>query len=337
MALIQQITQAIASVDGIQLLNIDPGRGANRTVVTFAGEPAMVVEAAFKGIKKASELIDMRQHKGTHPRFGATDVCPLIPVHGITMEELVTFARQLGERVGKELGIHVYLYEYAAFDKERSNLSLIRAGEYESLAEKIRQPGWQPDFGPAEFNARSGAVAIGARKFLAAYNVNLNTTDISTAKHIAGMVRESGNIKKNEITGKPVLDNKGIPVRVPGTLKAVKAIGWHIDEYGKAQVSLNLTDMDITPVHIAFDEVCRQAAKLGVEVTGSELVGMIPLKYMLSAGRYFLHKQNRSVENVPEAELVEIAVDMLGLSELSGFDPANKIIEYCLQKKNPTP
>lgn len=330
MSIIKQITDAIESVDGIKLLNVDPGKATNRTVVTFVGEPLKVVDAAFKGIAKAAELIDMSKHKGEHPRMGATDVCPFIPLNNITMEETVQYARILAERVGKELLIPVYLYEYAASKPERKNLASIRSGEYEGIADKIIQPEWKPDFGPAQFNAKSGNTAIGARDFLIAYNINLNTTSVKRANSVAFDVRENGRVKTDE-TGKPVKDANGNPVRIPGTCKSVKAIGWYIKEYGVAQISMNLTNINITPVHIAFDEVCKSAERRGMRVTGSELVGLIPLNCLLDAGKYFLKKQKRSA-GVSEKELVKIAVKSLGLDELAPFDPNKKVIEYVMQK-----
>ena len=288
-AIIKQITDAIEAVPGVRLLNVDPGKATNRTVVTMVGSPAAVVEAAFCAIRVAGEVIDMRQHTGEHPRMGATDVCPLIPVAGITMEETARWAQKLAERVGRELGLPVYLYEAAQPDKTRSNLSVIRAGEYEGFFKKILLPEWKPDYGPAEFDARRGGTVIGARDFLVAYNVNLNTTSTRRANSIAFDVREAGRVLRegDPITGKPVTGVDGKPVHVPGTLKAVKAIGWYIEEYGIAQISINLTNLGITPVHVAFDEVSRAAAERGIRVTGSELVGLIPLQAMLDAGRYF--------------------------------------------------
>lgn len=329
MSIIKQITVAIESVDGIKLLNVDPGKATNRTVVTFVGEPLQVVEAAFKGIAKAAELIDMSKHTGEHPRMGATDVCPFIPLNNISMEEAVQYAKMLAERVGKELHIPVYLYEYAASKPERKNLATIRSGEYEGIADKIIQPEWKPDFGPAQFNAKSGNTAIGARDFLIAYNINLNTTSVKRANSVAFDVRENGRVKTDE-AGKPVKDANGNAVRIPGTCKSVKAIGWYIEEYGVAQISMNLTNINITPVHIAFDEVCKSAERRGMRVTGSELVGLIPLNCLLDAGKYFLKKQQRSA-GVSEKELVKIAVKSLGLDELAPFDPNKKVIEYVMQ------
>jgi glutamate formiminotransferase/formiminotetrahydrofolate cyclodeaminase len=330
---IRRITDQIAGVEGASLLHVDRGVATNRTVVTFAGGPAAVLEAAFRAIRTAAEVIDMRTHTGEHPRMGATDVCPLIPLSGISLEETAALSRQLAERVGRELGIPVYLYEAAQANPARRNLSVIRAGEYEGLAEKLRRPEWRPDFGPAEFVARSGATVIGARDFLVAYNVNLNTTSTRRANAIAFDVREVGRPKRegNPITGKVVTDSAGQPVMIPGSLKAVKAIGWYIEEYGIAQVSMNLTDIGTTPLHVAFDEVCRRAEARGVRVTGSELVGLVPLKALLEAGRYFLAKQQRSA-GVSEAELIKIAVKSLGLDELSPFKPEERVIEYQLRK-----
>ncbi len=323
MSIIKQITNEIESVEGVRLLDVDPGKATNRTVVTFVGEPISVIEAAFRAIKKAAELIDMRKHTGEHPRMGATDVCPLIPVANISMEETAEWAKKLGERVGNELAIPVYLYEAAQKNPERKNLSIIRAGEYEGFSKKILLSDWAPDFGKAVFNAKSGATVIGARDFLVAYNINLNTTSTRRANAIAFDVRESGRKIQNE---------KGEEIVQPGTLKSVKAIGWFIEEYGVAQISMNLTNVNITPIHIAFDEVCKKANERGVRVTGSELVGLIPLKSLLDAGRYFLEKQQRSV-GVSEKELIHIAVKSLGLDELSEFIPEKKIIEYLLNEE----
>ncbi len=331
--IIHQITHEIESVEGVKLLNVDPGKATNRTVVTMVGSPEAVIEAAFRAIKKAGELIDMSKHKGEHPRMGATDVCPLIPIAGISMEETADWAKKLGARVGKELNIPVYLYEAAQKDKARNNLSVIRAGEYEGFFKKIKLPEWKPDFGPAEHSVHSGSTVIGARDFLVAYNVNLNTTSTRRANAIAFDVREAGRVKRegNPVTGKIVTDAAGKPVNVPGTLKSVKAIGWYIEEYGIAQISMNLTNINITPLHIAFDEVCNKATERGMRVTGSELVGLIPLKSLLDAGKYFLRKQQRST-GVSENELIRIAVKSLGLEELSPFKPQERIIEYLLRE-----
>lgn len=328
--IIKQISDAIETVDGVRLLNVDPGKATNRTVVTFVGEPEAAVEAAFRAIKKAGELIDMSKHKGEHPRMGATDVCPLIPIANISMEETAMFATQLAKRVGEELMIPVYLYEAAQRNKNRSNLSVIRAGEYEGFFKKIKLKEWAPDFGPVEFDAKRGATVIGARDFLVAYNVNLNTTSTRRANAIAFDVREAGRVKTEN--GKKVLDENGKPVAIPGTLKSVKAIGWFIEEYGIAQISMNLTNINITPVHIAFDEVCNKANARGIRVTGSELVGLIPLKAMLDAGKYFLKKQKRST-GISEKELIKIAVKSMSLDELGKFDPEERIIEYLLRNK----
>ena len=329
LAIINQITAAIQSVEGVRLLNVDPGKATNRTVVTFVGEPLAVVEAAFRAIAKAGELIDMRNHKGEHPRMGATDVCPLIPIAGISLEETALYARQLAKRVGEELSIPVYCYEAAQSDKTRSNLSVIRAGEYEGFFKKIKEPFWKPDFGPCEFDFKRGATVIGARDFLIAYNVNLNTTSTRRANSVAFDIREAGRVKMEN--GKKVLDAAGNPISIPGSLKAVKAIGWFIEEYGIAQISMNLTNINITPLHIAFDETCKKAVERGLRVTGSELVGLIPLKSMLDAGKYFLLKQQRST-GVSEKELIDIAIKSMGLSELSPFNPNEKIIEYMLEE-----
>lgn len=330
---IRQITSEIEAVDGVRLLNVDPGKDTNRTVVTFVGSPAAVVDAAFRAISRAGELIDMSRHRGEHPRMGATDVCPLIPISNITMEETVEWAVKLARRVGEELHIPVYLYEEAQPDKKRSNLSVIRNGEYEGFFKKIKLPEWKPDFGPSEMDARRGATVIGARDFLVAYNINLNTTSTRRANAIAFDVREAGRVARegDPLTGKPILNADGTPKIIPGTLKAVKAIGWYIEQYGIAQISMNLTNINITPVHIAFDEVCRKAADRGIRVTGSELVGLIPLKAMLDAGRYFLRKQKRST-GVSEQELIKIAVKSLGLDELGPFNPEERIIEYQLRR-----
>lgn len=336
LTIIKQITDAVESIEGVQLLNVDPGKATNRTVVTFVGSPDKVIEAAFLAIKKAGELIDMSKHHGAHPRMGATDVCPLIPVANISMEETVKYARQLGERVGKELGIPVYLYEAAAGKPERKNLSDIRAGEYEGFQKKIILPEWKPDYGEAKFNVKSGATVIGARDFLVAYNINLNTTSVRRANAVAFDVREKGRVKRNTVTGETEKDSTGNPVYIPGTLKSVKAIGWYIQEYGVAQISMNLTNINITSVHAAFDEVCKKAEQRGIRVTGSELVGLIPKKCLTDAGKYFLEKQQRS-SGVSEEELIRIAVKSLGLDELSPFDPKKKIIEYLLEDTSQQP
>ncbi|HEX4373913.1 MAG TPA: glutamate formimidoyltransferase [Puia sp.] len=320
--IIKQITNEIEATENVKLLNVDPGKATNRTVVTFVGSPEAVVAAAFRAIKKAGELIDMSKHKGEHPRMGATDVCPLIPIANISMEETAKYAQQLAKKVGEELHIPVYLYEAAQPKKERSNLSVIRAGEYERFFKKIKEPEWKPDFGPDEFDTKRGGTVIGARDFLVAYNVDLNTTSVRRANAIAFDVREAGRTKIES----------GKSINIPGSLKSVKAIGWFIEEYGIAQISMNLTNINITPVHIAFDEVCKKADARGIRVTGSELVGLIPLKAMLDAGKYFLRKQNRSV-GVSEKELIKIAVKSMGLDELAPFKPEERIIEYMLKNK----
>jgi glutamate formiminotransferase / formiminotetrahydrofolate cyclodeaminase len=327
--IIRQITAAIEAVEGVSLLDVDPGASTNRTVVTVVGSPEAVVESAFRGIRKAAELIDMRKHKGAHPRMGATDVCPFIPVSNVSWEEAIACAKQLGKRVGDELKIPVYLYEKAAKDPSRSNLSVIRAGEYEGFFEKIKETKWKPDFGPSVFNEKSGATAIGAREFLVAYNVNLNTKAARRATSVAFDVRENGRVKTDDGTpsGKPVLDANGEPVRVPGMLKHVKAIGWYVEEYGIAQVSINLTNIEETPLHAAFDACNEAANKRGLRVTGSEIVGMLPKKCLVDAGKYFLRKQKWS-EGASEEDLIDIAVRSMGLSELKPFDPKEKIIEF---------
>ena len=329
---IRQITDAIESVDGVSLLDVDPGASTNRTVVTFVGSPDAAVEAAFRGIKKAAELIDMRKHKGAHPRMGATDVCPFIPVSNISWEEAIACANKLGKRVGEELSIPVYLYERAAKNASRSNLSVVRAGEYEGFFEKIKGPAWKPDFGPSIFNEKSGATVIGARDFLIAYNVNLNTKAVRRANSVAFDVRENGRVKTEDGTpfGKPVLDASGESVRIPGMLKHVKAIGWYVEEYGIAQISMNLTNIEETPLHVAFDACVESANKRGLRVTGSEIVGMVPKKCLLDAGRYFLRKQQWS-EGASEEELIDIAIRSLGLSELKPFDPKEKVIEFKIE------
>lgn len=333
MGIIKQITNEIESVDKVKLLDVDPGKATNRTVVTFVGEPQAVIDAAFLAVKKAAELIDMSKHTGEHPRFGATDVCPLIPVANISMDETVEWARKLAERIGTELKFPVYCYENAAYKEERKNLATVRSGEYEGLKDKLKDSAWSPDFGPAEFVAKTGSLAVGARDFLVAYNVNLNTTSTRRANAIAFDVRERGRAKRegNPLTGKIVKDGAGNAVMIPGSLKAVKAIGWFIAEYGVAQISMNLTNISITPVHVAFDEVCKRAEARGIRVSGSELVGLVPLNAMLEAGRYFLRKQKRSL-GVSDRELIKIAVKSMGLDELGPFIPEEKIIEYSINK-----
>jgi glutamate formiminotransferase len=335
---IRQITARIESVEGATLLHLDPGKATNRTVVTFAGPPDAVVEAAFRAIAAAAELIDMRHHTGEHPRMGATDVCPLVPITGISMAETAELARRLGERVGRELGIPVYLYEAAQPDPARKDLSVIRAGEYEALPRKLLDPAWKPDFGPAAFLPKSGATVIGARDFLVAFNVNLNTTSSRRANAVAFDIRETGRPKRegDPLTGKIVTDAQGNRVMLPGSLKAVKAIGWYIPEYGIAQVSMNLTDLKRTSLHVAFDEACRRAEARGLRVTGSELVGLIPRAALLDAGRHYLRKQHRSL-GVSEEELVKIAVRSLGLDEMAPFNPEERVIEYRLERAEARP
>ena len=331
--IIDKITAEIDGVEGVKLLDVEPGKATNRTVVTFVGTPDEVIEAAFRAVKKASELIDMSKHKGEHPRMGATDVCPLVPVSNISMEETIEYSYKLAERIGKELEIPVYCYESAAKSKERKNLANIRSGEYEGFPEKIKDPDWKPDYGPAKFNPKTGATAVGARDFLVAYNINLNTTSTRRANAIAFDVREKGRVKRegHPLTGKIVKDEKGKPVYTPGTLKAVKGIGWFIEEYGVAQISMNLTNISITSIHEAFDEVCKKADARGIRVTGSEIVGLVPLKAMLDAGKYFLQKQQRSL-GVSESELIKIAIKSMGLDELKPFKPKEKIIEYMIEE-----
>jgi glutamate formiminotransferase/formiminotetrahydrofolate cyclodeaminase len=331
MGIIRQITDAIESVEGIKLLDVDPGKDTNRTVVTFIGNPEAVSEAAFLSVKKASEIIDMSKHHGAHPRMGATDVCPFVPVSGITMEETVSVAHKVAERIGNELDIPVYCYENAARKPERRNLANCRSGEYEGLRKKLADPEWKPDFGPSVFNERAGATAVGARDFLVAFNVNLNTTSTRRANAIAYDVREKGRPERegDKVTGKIVKDENGEKVMIPGSLKSVKAIGWYIKEYGIAQISMNLTNISVTPVHIAFDEVCRKADARGVRVTGSELVGLIPLKSLLDAGRYFLARQQLS-SGVSDDELIKIAIRSMGLNDIHQFKPEEKIIEFVM-------
>ena len=338
MNIINQITAEITNTDGVKLLDVDPGATTNRTVVTFAGEPDAVIEAAFKAVKKATELIDMSKHKGAHPRFGATDVCPLVPVANITMQEVIEYANKLGKRIGEELGIPVYLYEFAAKSEDRRNLANVRAGEYEGLEKKLKDPLWHPDFGPAKFLPKTGAIAVGARNFLVAINYNLNTTSVRRANAIAFDVREKGRPmrKGNPITGEILKDENGNTIYIPGTLKATKAIGWFIEEYGIAQVSMNITDISVTPVHIAFDEVSEKARLRGIRVTGAEIVGLIPKSVLIDAGKYFLKKQQRST-GVSEDELIKIAIKSMGLDDLKPFDAQNKVIEFLLAKDEPPP
>ena len=338
MSIIKSITDEIESVADVKLLDVDPGVATNRTVVTFVGPPQQVIEAAFRAIKMASQLIDMSMHKGEHPRMGATDVCPLIPIANISMEDTVKYAEQLGERVGQELDIPVYLYENAAKKPERQNLATIRSGEYEGFFKKIKNPEWAPDYGPQEFNSKAGGTVIGARDFLVAYNVNLNTTSVRRANAVAFDVRENGRIKRegNPLTGKIIRDEEGNALREPGLLKSVKAIGWYIEEYGIAQISMNLTDLNATSLHKAFEAVCDCAEKRGLRVTGSELVGLIPKSVIVNAGKYFLEKQQRSV-GISESEIIKIAVKSLGLDELAPFVPDKKIIEYQLSSIDQRP
>ena len=337
LTIIKQITDEIERVDGVKLLDVDPGATTNRTVVTFVGTPDEVIEAAFRAVKKAQQLIDMRKHKGDHPRFGATDVCPLVPVSGVTMDEVAEYARKLGKRIGDELGIPVYLYENAASEEKRRNLASCREGEYECLKDRISSADWRPDFGPTEFSesvARSGATAVGARDFLIAVNFNLNTTSTRRANAIAFDVREKGRPKRegNPITGKIITDETGAPVMIPGTLPGTKAIGWFIQEYGIAQVSMNITNLSQTPLHVAFDEVSEKARRRGIRVTGLEIVGLVPKKAILDAGKYYLTKQGRSL-GITESEIVRIAVKSMGLDDLKPFEPSEKIIEYVLEKE----
>lgn len=333
-AAISQITDAIRSVDGINLLDVDPGKATNRTVVTYVGSPEATAEAAFRSIKKAAEVIDMRHHHGEHPRIGATDVFPFVPVAGITLGECAAIARKVSERVGRELGIPVYCYEAAASVPERKNLAECRRGEYEGIAEKFGDPAWRPDFGPDSYTdsvARTGVSVIGARDFLVAVNFNLNTTSTRRANAVAYDVREKGRPKRegNQVTGKVLKDAEGKTVYVPGTLKGCKAIGWYIPEYGISQVSMNITDINATPLHIAFDEVCEKAAGRGMRVTGTEIVGLIPKRVLLDAGRYYLDKQHRS-SGLPESEIIKIAVKSMSLDDLGPFDPRKKVIEYLI-------
>ena len=332
---IKQITDVIELSEGVRLLDVDPGKATNRTVITFVGEPKAVIDAAFKLIKKASELIDMSKHTGEHPRMGATDVCPLVPIANISMEETAKYAHQLGARVGKELDIPVYFYENAAKTEERRNLAVVRSGEYEGLKNKLTDPNWAPDHGPATYDKAhtTGATAISARDFLVAYNINLNTTSTRRANAIAFDVREKGRIAREGgvLSGKIIKDAEGNDTWTPGTLKSVKAIGWFIEEYGVAQISMNLTNISITSIHEAFDEVCRAANERGIRVTGSELVGLVPLQAMLDAGKYFLRKQQRST-GISESEIIKIAVKSLGLDELGPFKPEERIIEYMLNE-----
>ncbi len=335
---ISQITAAIEAAADVKLLDVDPGEATNRTVVTFVGEPEAVVEAAFVGVKRAAELIDMRQHKGAHPRMGATDVLPLIPISGITLEECAELARKLAERISTELTIPTYCYEAAAYNESRKNLAVCRQGEYEGLAERMGSADSAPDFGARPFDeamARSGATAVGARDFLIAVNFNLNTTSTRRANAIAFDVREKGRPVRegNPIVGKIVKDENGEPLMRPGTLKCTKGIGWFIEEYGIAQVSMNLTNIGVTPLHVAFDEVCRAAEARGVRVTGTEIVGLVPKKALLDAGKHFLRKQHRSV-GISESEIIRIAIRSMGLDELKPFNPEEKVVEYMVSEQS---
>ena len=331
-AVLEAISSAVRAVDGVTLLDVDPGKATNRTVFTFVGEPEPVIEAAVQAARVGAELIDMSTHSGEHPRFGGMDVCPLVPVSGITMEETVEHARTLARRLGEEVGLTIYCYENAAFCDERRNLAVVRAGEYEGLAARVGTDEWKPDFGPAEFQPRTGATAVSARDFLVAYNVNLNTTSSRRANAIAFDVREKGRIKRapDPLTGEVVRDANGDPVWEPGLLKACKGIGWFIEEYGVAQISMNLTDLSVTPVHAAFDACEARAAARGIRVTGSEIVGLVPLAVLLDAGRHYLAKQGRSL-GVSDSELIKIAVRTMGLDELSPFDPQKRVIEYAIR------
>ena len=335
---INEIANIVETVDGVSLLNVDPGKATNRTVITFVGEPKNVIEAAFLLIKKAKELIDMSKHSGEHPRMGATDVCPLVPISNISMDEVTKYARELAKRVGSELEIPVYCYENAAFKNERKNLANCRSGEYEGLKKKFEDKNWKPDFGPSVFDdavKKSGATAISARDFLVAYNVNLNTTSTRKANAVAFDIREAGRIKRegNKITGKVINDKNGNPLRTPGLFKSVKGIGWFIDEYGIAQISYNLTDINISPLHEVFDKTCQQATKRGLRVTGSELVGLVPKSVLVDAGKFFLKKQKRSL-GISEKEIIKIAVKSLGLDELAPFNVNERVIEYMIEEKD---
>jgi glutamate formiminotransferase/formiminotetrahydrofolate cyclodeaminase len=323
---IKVITKEIESISQVTLLDVDPGESTNRTVVTFIGTPEGVKEAAFRAIKKAAEVLDMSKHQGAHSRIGATDVCPFVPVSGVTMEDCVQIAHDVAKRVAEELEIPVYLYEKAAQKPERKNLANIRVGEYEGLAERLKDPEWAPDYGKPIFNARTGATNIGAREFLIAYNINLNTRDRSLARHIAFNLREKGRAKRDK-DGNIIRDENGKSIKIPGKFKEVKAVGWFIEDYGIAQISINFTNYKITPPHLVFDEAVKEAEAIGLRVTGSELVGLIPKEAMLMAGRHYLKKQGKS-PGVPEEELIDIAVKSLGLTDVSPFDPHKKIIEY---------
>ncbi len=333
---IKQITDQIEKIKDVRLLHVDPGKATNRTVVTFVGDPEQVIEAAFRAIKKASEVIDMRFHKGAHPRIGATDVCPLVPLSNISMDEVVEYAHRLGYRVGQELGIPGYYYDYACNGGEKRKLAECRQGEYEGLKKKLADPGWVPDFGPARFNPRTGATLIGARNILIAYNINLNTTSVRRANAVAFDIRETGRVKRkgDPLTGEIIRDSHGKPEYIPGSLRHVRAIGWYIDEFGIAQVSTNITHIEETPLHTVFEEAVKKAEERGLRVTGSELIGLVPLKSMIEAGKYFLRKQKRST-GIPQREIIKIAVRSLGLDEITEFNPEERIIDYLIDKKQP--
>ena len=338
---IRIISSVVEEVDGVKLLNIDPGKATNRTVITFVGEPQEVIDAAFLLIKKAQELIDMSKHSGAHPRMGATDVCPLVPIANISMKETAKWAHKLGKKVGTELGIPIYYYEAAAKEEKRKNLANCRQGEYEGLSKKLVDTSWKPDFGPAEFNKsieKSGATAISARDFLVAYNINLNTTSTRRANAVAFDIREAGRIKRKggTLSGKIIKDKDGNPLKTPGLFKAVKGIGWFIEEYGVSQISYNLTNINISPLHEVFDKTCERALARGMRVTGSELVGLVPKKVLIDAGKYFLKKQERST-GIAESEIMKIAIKTLGLEELASFDPQKRVIEYLLESNTNKP
>ncbi|HOH47343.1 MAG TPA: glutamate formimidoyltransferase, partial [Candidatus Cloacimonadota bacterium] len=329
---LDSIAAAIRSVKNVALLDVDPGADTNRTVFTMAGEPEAVVEAAFQAIKKAAELIDMSKHHGEHPRMGATDVCPFIPISEMSMEECAEYARKLGKRVGEELGIPVYLYEQAASKPEWQNLATVRSGEYEALAEKAKDPAWKPDFGPHAFNARSGATAIGAREFLIAYNINLNTRDKKKAHELALTIRESGKPAR-DAAGKLLKDENGNKVNIPGLFQNCKAVGWYIDAYNRAQISINLTNYKVTPAHLVLDKVRELASEMGIQVTGSELVGLIPKAALIESGLHYLKKMNEST-GIPERMIMETAIQSMGLAELAPFDLEKKVIEYSIAKQD---
>jgi glutamate formiminotransferase/formiminotetrahydrofolate cyclodeaminase len=338
---IKTISSVVEQIEGVKLLNVDPGKATNRTVITFVGEPKQVIDAAFMLIKKAQELIDMSKHSGEHPRMGATDVCPLVPIANISIEECAKWANRLAERVGNELGIPVYQYESAAREEKRKNLANCRQGEYEGLSKRLIDPEWKPDFGPSEFNKsvkHSGATAISARDFLVAYNINLNTTSTRRANSVAFDIREAGRIKRegDKLSGKIITDENSIPLKTPGLFKSVKGIGWFIEEYGIAQISYNLTNINISPLHEVFDKTCERATARGMRVTGSELIGLVPKKVLIDAGKHFLKKQKRST-GIHESEIIKIAIKTLGLDELAPYNPEEKVIEYMLQAENKKP